>query len=106
MGTHPIFESDFDCLTDNKTDQDPKLKWSESVIISWPMPTSIKTGKDGSRPGLINQQEKHEEPPPDKLKLRQLHHDQLVDFYDRLFDALRSVTTSAFVPERAFRPPK
>jgi len=24
MGTHPIFESDFDCLTDNKSDSHPR----------------------------------------------------------------------------------
>merc|ERR1712227_377863 len=59
MGTHPIFESDFDCLTDSDT----KIQktWSEREITSWPTPISTRTGREESRPGSINQPERLED---------------------------------------------
>merc|ERR1712168_100972 len=59
MGTHPIFESDFDCLTDSDT----KIQktWSEREITSWPTPISTRTGREESRHGSTNQPERLED---------------------------------------------
>merc|ERR1711972_1220141 len=56
MGTHPIFESDFNCLTDWRIG--PNRPWSESVIIFWPTPISTRTGKDASEPGSTSPPER------------------------------------------------
>merc|ERR1712050_320456 len=39
MGTHPIFESDFDCLTDIGMDSNQnqrKFDWGDPVWVKWP----------------------------------------------------------------------
>merc|ERR1712134_167196 len=70
MGTHPIFESDFDCLTDWRIG--PNRPWSESVITFWPTPTSTRTGKDASEPGSTSQPERPDVPQLVKKRQRLL----------------------------------
>merc|ERR1712131_507542 len=40
MGTHPIFESDFDCLTDRNQTKSNPLKWTDSTLSKLSMVTN------------------------------------------------------------------
>merc|ERR1711931_68094 len=77
MGTHPIFESDFDCLTDSDT----KIQktWSEREITSWPTPISTRTGREESRHGSTNQTERIEDQQTELQRTLLLLLAQLVD---------------------------
>merc|ERR1711944_188905 len=92
MGTHPIFESDFDCLTDWRIG--PNRPWSESVIIFWPTPTSTRTGKDASEPGSTSPPERPYVPQLVKKRQRLLLPVQPEALFAQLFVAQLSDTTS------------
>merc|ERR1712029_444896 len=92
MGTHPIFESDFDCLTDWRIG--PNRPWSESVIIFWPTPTSTRTGKDASEPGSTSPPERPDVPQLVKKRQRLLLPVQPEALFAQLFVAQLSDTTS------------
>merc|ERR1712137_649682 len=91
MGTHPIFESDFDCLTDSDT----KIQktWSERETTSWPTPISTRTGKEESRPGSTNQPERLEDQQTELQRTLLLLLAQLVDSSAQLFIAQLKDTT-------------
>jgi len=45
MGTHPIFESDFDCLTEWRLHRDEVNKYDASIIrmLIWRKTTALET---------------------------------------------------------------
>merc|ERR1711990_409878 len=98
MGTHPIFESDFDCLTDSDT----KIykTWSEREITSWPTPISTRTGREESRHGSINQPERLDDQQTELQRTLPLHHAQLVVFSVQLSTAQPKDTICVFVLAR------
>merc|ERR1712003_540648 len=102
MGTHPIFESDFDCLTDWRIG--PNRPWSESVITFWPTPTSTRTGKDASEPGSTSQPERPDVPQLVKKRQRLLLPVQPEALFAQLFVAQLSDTTSVSELDVGFTP--
>merc|ERR1712189_75627 len=92
MGTHPIFESGFDCLTDWRIG--PNRPWSESVIIFWPTPISTRTGKDASEPGSTSPPDRPDVPQLVKKRQRLLLPVLPVELFAQLFVAQLSDTTS------------
>merc|ERR1711893_15904 len=108
MGTHPIFESDFDCLTDSDT----KISktWSERETTSWPTPISTRTGREESRPGSTNQPERLEDQQTELQETQPLLLAQLVDSSVQLSIAQLKDTTCVLElakvsPQLKSRPP-
>merc|ERR1712193_107974 len=90
MGTHPIFESDFDCSNRART----KKPWLAKETTFWPTPTSTRTGSEESELGSTSPLERSDDRMLERTRLPPSPHDQLVAPFDQLSDARLPDTTS------------